>query len=70
MRKGEMSAEDEIVKANKSKRAVETRIKINSRGIALFIAVTNAVGVKFCLKAFLSRFLDSEIEVCPVSLTK
>ncbi len=39
MRKGDRSAEDEIVKANKSKRAVETRIKINSRGIALFMAV-------------------------------
>lgn len=40
MRKGDMSAEEEIVKANKSRRAVETRIKISSSGIALFIAFT------------------------------
>lgn len=43
MRKGERSAEEEMVKANKSRRADETRIKISSRGIALFIVVTKMV---------------------------
>jgi hypothetical protein len=41
IRKGDRLVEEEIVKASKSKRAVETSIKIISRGIALFIVSTN-----------------------------
>jgi hypothetical protein len=46
----------------RSSMAIATNIRISRMGMVLFIPVTTFFLVRFCLKAFLSTFLDSGIE--------
>lgn len=57
-RNGDGFLDVEIAEKTRSKSAAEMRIRSNKIGMALFISVPESFGEAFCLKAFLSRFLD------------
>jgi hypothetical protein len=61
-RNGDGATDVETVEEIRSRSAVASKIRRSKRGIDFFILVTNFVFGVFCLKAFLSRFLDSETE--------
>jgi hypothetical protein len=56
--KGEGTVDDEIVEVMNSKRAVASRIKSTRSETVLLIFSPITCGLSFCLKDFLSRFLD------------
>jgi hypothetical protein len=70
MRKGEGTDEVDIVEVMNSRSAVASRIKSTRHGPVLFICSPLTCGSGFCLKDFLSRFVDQVLFSYQYILTK